>query len=221
MQSLFTFPNFSFPPRPSQAIHGGLDSVAEEWRRGVFVVLSSDEDIHTANERRLGEIIGRPTAGKLHTGRSRNDQVATDTKLWLQSALKVAKTELKRLLSAMAEQSRRHLDVIMPGYTHLQRAQPVRWSHWMMSHAWFLIGDFKGLDSMRREAEVSPLGSGAIAGNPFGVDRRALAADMGFTHGVTRNSMTATSDRDLIIDFLYWSSKTATHLSRLAHYGLE
>ena len=192
-----------------------MDAISEEWRRDEFAILSSDEDIHTANERRLGEIIGRAIAGKLHTGRSRNDQVATDAKLWTMTALEVIGVELQRLLSAMAVHSRRHLDVIVPGYTHLQRAQPVRWSHWMMSHAWFLLADYRCLDSMKSATNVSPLGSGAIAGNPFGLDRAILASDMGFAD-VTRNSMTATSDRDFILDFLYWTSKTATHLSRLA-----
>ena len=96
-------------------------------------------------------------------------------------------SELRRLLHAMLDMSRRHLDVIMPGYTHLQRAQPVRWSHWLMSHAWFLLADAEALAGLRRDVDVSPLGSGAIAGNPFGVDRQALAEDMGFGGGVTWN----------------------------------
>ena len=93
--------------------------MADEWRKGDFVILSSDEDIHTANERRLGEIIGKNIAGKLHTGRSRNDQVATDSKLWMRSALKDVGMELKRLLSSMVDQSRQHLDLIMPGFVHM------------------------------------------------------------------------------------------------------
>jgi len=199
----------------NESIQSGLDQVATEWEKDSFSILPSDEDIHTANERRLGELIGRHIAGKLHTGRSRNDQVATDAKLWMKTALKEIKEELKRLLSAMLETSRRHLDIIMPGYTHLQRAQPVRWSHWMMSHAWFLYADFKGLERIAGDVDVSPLGSGAIAGNPFGIDRQTLGKDLGFLD-VTWNSMTATSDRDYVIDFLYWCSKTSSHLSRLA-----
>ena len=115
----------------------------------------------------------------------------------------------------------------MPGYTHLQRAQPVRWSHWMMSHAWFLWTDHDALERMMRttktttsppfsDADVCPLGSGALAGNPFAVDRQSMAEELGFSGGISVNSMTAVSDRDFILDFLYWSAKTSTHLSRLA-----
>ena len=112
----------------------GLGKVAEEWAADAFVVKSGDEDIHTANERRLGELIG-PVAGKLHTGRSRNDQVATDTRMWLRDQLVLLRGHLRQLIAVAVERAEREVDVVMPGFTHLQSAQTVRWSHWLLSHA--------------------------------------------------------------------------------------
>jgi argininosuccinate lyase len=112
----------------------GLTLVAGEWAAGTFAIAPGDEDIHTANERRLGELIG-PLAGKLHTGRSRNDQVATDVRLWLRGELAAARAALHRLVAVATERAAAEVDILMPGYTHLQPAQPVRWSHWLLSHA--------------------------------------------------------------------------------------
>ena len=199
------------------ALERGLAAVRAEWAAGTFVVReASDEDIHTANERRLGELIGAKTAGKLHTGRSRNDQVATDVRLWLRDELAALRAHLRRLVAVAAERAGAEADVLMPGYTHLQPAQPVRWSHWLLSHAWAWRRDCERLDELRRRVDVSPLGSGALAGHAFGLDRRFVAQQLGFRGGVTANSMDAVSDRDFIVETLSWAALLSVHLSRLA-----
>src|SRR5690606_15218966 len=138
-----------------------------------------DEDIHTANERRLTERIG-PVAGKLHTGRSRNDQIATDMRLWLRAQVDLLRGHLRQLIGVCVARAADEIDLIMPGYTHLQPAQPVRWSHWLLSHAWAWQRDATRLDDLLTRLNRMPLGSGALAGNPFPLDREALAADLGF-----------------------------------------
>ncbi len=192
----------------------GLDQVAEEWRQGRFEIQAGDEDIHTANERRLGELIGA-VAGKLHTGRSRNDQVATDTRLWLRGAIDGLADHLNELIEATVERAENDIDLLMPGYTHLQRAQPVRWSHWLLSHAWAWQRDAQRLAEVRGRVNVLPLGSGALAGNPFAIDRDFLAQELGF-QAITPNSLDGVSDRDFVAEFLFWASLTSIHLSRLA-----
>jgi argininosuccinate lyase len=193
----------------------GLELVAREWASGTFVLAPGDEDIHTANERRLGELIG-PLAGKLHTGRSRNDQVATDVRLWLRGELAAARAALHRLVAVATERAAAEVDILMPGYTHLQPAQPVRWSHWLLSHASAWARDAERLDDAARRADAMPLGSGALAGHAFGLDRAALARDLGFTSGPTPNSMDAVSDRDFAVETLAWAALTSVHLSRWA-----
>lgn len=141
----------------------GLDLVAEEWANGSFIAIASDEDIHTANERRLGELIGS-VAGKLHTGRSRNDQVATDMRLWLREECEVILEHIKSFIRVSVERSEQELSVFMPGYTHLQRAQPIRWSHWLLSHTWSLHADAERLVQLMTRINQLPLGSGALAG---------------------------------------------------------
>uniref|UniRef100_A0A8C9GNG4 Argininosuccinate lyase n=1 Tax=Piliocolobus tephrosceles TaxID=591936 RepID=A0A8C9GNG4_9PRIM len=170
-----------------QILHG-LDKVAEEWAQGTFKLSPNDEDIHTANERRLKELIGE-TAGKLHTGRSRNDQVVTDLRLWMRQTCSTLSGLLWELIRTMVDRAEAERDVLFPGYTHLQRAQPIRWSHWILS--------------------------GAIAGNPLGVDRELLRAELNFG-AITLNSMDATSERDFVAEFLFWASLCMTHLSRMA-----
>jgi argininosuccinate lyase len=192
----------------------GLGQVAEEWAAGAFVVVDGDEDIHTANERRLTELIG-PVAGKLHTGRSRNDQVATDVRLWLRDQIAVLDDHLRDLIATAAERAAAEIDVLMPGYTHMQPAQPVRWSHWLLSHAWAWRRDAHRLDELAVRVDVMPLGSGALAGNPFGIDRAALATDLGFD-AISPNSMDAVSDRDFVAEFLFWAALMMLHLSRFA-----
>nr|XP_012304531.1 argininosuccinate lyase isoform X1 [Aotus nancymaae] len=196
-----------------QILHG-LDKVAEEWAQGTFKLNPNDEDIHTANERRLKELIGE-TAGKLHTGRSRNDQVVTDLRLWMRQTCSTLSGLLWELIRTMVDRAEAECDVLFPGYTHLQRAQPIRWSHWILSHAVALTRDSERLLEVRKRIDVLPLGSGAIAGNPLGVDRELLRAELSFG-AITLNSMDATSERDFVAEFLFWASLCMTHLSRMA-----
>ena len=195
-------------------IVAGLDQVAGEWVRGVFELREGDEDIHTANERRLTELVGA-VGGKLHTGRSRNDQVATDVRLWLREAIVGLRGHLRQLITVAVERAAEEIALLMPGYTHMQPAQPVRWSHWLLSHTWAWQRDAQRLDELTQRVNIMPLGSGALAGNPFDVDRHALAADLGFAD-ITDNSMDGVSDRDFIAEFLFWATLTMLHLSRFA-----
>ncbi|XP_067038735.1 argininosuccinate lyase-like [Acropora muricata] len=195
-------------------ILSGLEKVKEEWSKGEFAIHPSDEDVHTANERRLKEIIGS-VGGKLHTGRSRNDQAQVDARLWLKNEIKTLHSLLVDLIKAFITRAKVEIDVLMPGYTHMQRAQPIRWSHWLLSYSWALKRDADRLDELRKRVDVNPLGSGAIAGNPFNVDRQFLAKELNFS-SVTANSMDAVGDRDYIIEFLFWASLLSTHLSRWA-----
>ncbi|PVD32914.1 hypothetical protein C0Q70_08361 [Pomacea canaliculata] len=197
-----------------QTIIQGLDKVKEEWMNGCFEIKPQDEDIHTANERRLKELVG-VVGGKLHTGRSRNDQVATDMRLWLGDAVLSLRGHLVSLLSVMCRRAEAELDVLMPGYTHLQRAQPIRWSHWLMSYAWMVHRDVQRLDQLRERVLTLPLGSGALAGNPFNVDRQFLRQELGMS-SVSQNSLDAVSDRDFVVEFLFWASLLSIHLSRWA-----
>ena len=163
----------------AETLIGGLEQVLAEFEDGTFEEQASDEDIHTAVERRLGELVG-PVAGKLHTGRSRNDQVSTDLRLYLLDELAALQGALGVLQATIVEQAAAHRDAIMPGYTHLQQAQPVLFSHWLLSYFWKLQRDRERLaDAARRTASL-PLGAGALAGNPFAIDRRALAGALGF-----------------------------------------
>lgn len=190
----------------------GLERVADEWAAGRFELRPGDEDIHTANERRLTELLG-DVAGKLHTGRSRNDQVATDTRLWLLGEIVELRRHLHDLIRTAVERAGAEIDLLMPGYTHLQPAQPTRWSHWLLSHAWAWQRDAQRLDELTRRVSSLPLGSGALAGNPFGVERDFLAGELGFV-SVAPNSLDAVSDRDFVAEFLFWASLTMLHLSR-------
>ncbi len=196
------------------ALLAGLEQVAEEWRSGQCQVAPGDEDIHTAVERRLGELIG-PLAGKLHTGRSRNDQVATDLRWWLRNRVDELDRLLVELLRVAVERAAAEIDVLMPGYTHLQPAQPIRWSHWLLSHAWAWQRDRERLADLRKRLNRCPLGAGALAGNPFAVDRNALAADLGFDAPIP-NSIDAVRDRDYVVEFLSWAALLGSHLSQLA-----
>uniref|UniRef100_A0A671N717 Argininosuccinate lyase n=1 Tax=Sinocyclocheilus anshuiensis TaxID=1608454 RepID=A0A671N717_9TELE len=192
----------------------GLDKVFDEWSKGEFKIKPGDEDIHTANERRLKEFIGDP-AGKLHTGRSRNDQVATDTRLWLRDAINTLKELALQLISTMVERAAVEIEILCPGYTHMQRAQPIRWSHWILSHAVALSRDVERLEDIRKHVNVMPLGSGAIAGNPFNIDRELLRQELKFD-SISINSMDATGQRDFVAEFLFWASMCITHLSKMA-----
>ena len=196
------------------SIVDGLDKVASEWKDNSFALKPADEDIHTANERRLKEHIG-DVAGKLHTGRSRNDQVATDTRLWLTKKAKSLQGLVKSFVKVFVDRASDEIDVLMPGYTHMQRAQPIRWSHRLLSYAWALKEDADRLDEIIKRINQLPLGSGALAGNPFGIDREFLAEKLN-CDSVTENSLFGTSGRDFVAEFLFWASLSMTHLSKWA-----
>lgn len=192
----------------------GLLAVKKEWEDGTFkIVPSVDEDIHTANERRLGEIIGKDVAGKLHTGRSRNEQVATDMRMWLRDELGKIEKHLQDFLNVTAARAEQEIDVIMPGYTHLQRAQPVRWSHWMLSYGFAFASDLERLREVIKRVNRSALGCGALAGNPFGIDREMMSKELGFD-GLLWNSMGAVADRDFVAETLQWGAMLMQHISR-------
>jgi argininosuccinate lyase len=192
----------------------GLEQVLSEFEAGSFKLKSDDEDIHTAVERRLSELVG-PVAGKLHTGRSRNDQVATDMRLYLLEQVPLLGKELVRLQTAIVDKAERHIRALMPGYTHLQQAQPVLFSHWLMSYFWKLQRDRQRLGTVAQQTSVLPLGAGALAGNRLAIDRKALAAELGFA-SVTQNSIDAVGDRDFLLEFLAWAALLQVHLSGLA-----
>ena len=194
-------------------IDAGLERVRTRMGERGFEFADTDEDIHMAIERLLGEEIG-PLAGKLHTGRSRNDQVATDVAMVVQShslrAIELAGATMGRLLD-LAE---RHRDWPMPGYTHLQRAQPVYLGHHLLAYFWMLGRDVLRFQFALDSASVMPLGSGALAGVNWEIDRRAVADDLGFEH-VSPNSIDGASNRDFVLDYLAAASASAMHLSRL------
>ena len=192
----------------------GLEQVRAEFAAGRFVILPDDEDIHSAVERRLTEIVG-PVGGKLHTGRSRNDQVATDFRLWLMRACAHLDGQLADLQRALIVSAEGALNLPMPGYTHLQHAQPVTWGHWALAHFWPLARDRERFAAARRSAAVLPLGAAALAGSAFPIDRAALAARLSFGD-VTANSLDAVSDRDFAAEFLFAAALLGVHLSRLA-----
>lgn len=196
------------------AIHNGLAQIKAEFDAETFAAQPDDEDIHTAVERRLHELIG-PVAGKLHTGRSRNDQVATDLRLYVVGVITETRALLTELQGAMVAQAEANLEVLMPGFTHLQPAQPILFSHWLMSYFWMLERDKSRLADALARTAVSPLGSGALAGNPFGVDRKALAESLGMP-GVSMNSLDAVSDRDFVAELLFANALIAVHISKLA-----
>lgn len=203
-------------PSEFAVIEKGFAQVLQEWKDGTFEIKPGvDEDIHTANERRLGEIIGTDIAGKLHTGRSRNDQVGTGMRLWLREKLGEVETHLIAFLRVTASRAQSEIDVLMPGYTHLQRAQPIRWSHWLLSYAAVFMSDLERLREVIKRVNRSPLGSGALVGNPFGIDREAMANELGFDR-LIMNSMAAVADRDFVIETLQWASMCTGHISRWA-----
>lgn len=195
-------------------IVGGLEAVKAEWENCTFAIVASDEDIHTANERRLTEIIGK-VGGKLHTGRSRNDQVATDVRLWLRNQIETIKGLLVRVIITACDQADASIDVLQAGYTHLQPAQVIRYSHWLMSYIVPLLRDLERLNQLKNRVNVSPLGSGALAGHAFGIDRTALASSLDFLD-VSLNSLDATSDRDFVAETMNWASLLMIHFSQFA-----
>ncbi len=201
-------------PDEAQALVDGLAQVQQEFAVGQFTFAPGDEDVHTAVERRLTEIVGA-VGGKLHTGRSRNDQVATDFRLWVMGAVDALQENLAALQHALIASAEANLHTPMPGYTHLQHAQPVTWGHWALSHFWPLTRDAARLVNVRDMAAELPLGSAALAGTAYSVDREFLARELGFAR-ISQNSLDAVSDRDFATDFLYTAAMVGLHLSRLA-----
>jgi argininosuccinate lyase len=197
----------------STEIERGLDAVAARLAEGV-VPAPSDEDVHTLIDRLLHEEIG-DTASKLHTGRSRNDQVATASRLWAMDAAKTLDAAIRDLQQVMLDHASALDGVLMPSYTHLQRAQPVAASHWIMSHFWPLDRDRHRLTTAAQAAGVLPLGSGAIAGCAYPVSRVLLQGSLGFS-SLTQNSIDAVADRDFIAELLFTIALLGVHLSRLA-----
>jgi argininosuccinate lyase len=198
----------------AETIVAGLEQVRAEFQAMKITFASADEDIHTAVERRLTEIAG-PVGGKLHTGRSRNDQVATDFRLWVMRAVDQLLEKVADLQLALLESARSYLNLPMPGYTHLQHAQPVTWGHWVLSHFWPLTRDVRRLKAVRAAAAVLPLGSAALAGTAFPIDRQAMADELGF-ETISPNSLDAVSDRDFVSGFLYTAAMLGLHLSHLS-----
>ncbi len=192
----------------------GLNKVQREIDERKFKFSQADEDIHMNIERRLTELIG-PAGGKLHTARSRNDQVALDMRLFLRDEVSAILGELRALRQELANAARKHLDVIMPGYTHLQRAQPVLFSHHLLAYSDMFERDGERFNECLVRINVLPLGSGALAGTTFPIDRKYVAKLLGFPR-VSKNSIDAVSDRDFLLEFLASASILFVHLSRLA-----
>jgi len=191
----------------------GLDEVERELDEGSFRFLEEDEDIHLAIERRVTELTGA-AGGRLHTARSRNDQVATDVAMYVRDHSLAAADAVRRLMGSLVSLAERHLDWPMPGYTHLQRAQPVYLSHHLLAYFWMFDRDAARLDLAQRAADRLPLGAGALAGVNFAIDRREVARELGFS-SVVENSLDAVSNRDFVLDYLAAAATCATHLSRL------
>lgn len=196
------------------AIEGGLRSILADIEAGQFHWSAKLEDVHMNIESELTRRIGAPGA-KLHTARSRNDQVATDTRLYCRAEVDTTLALLRRMQRALVEKAEQYADVRLPGYTHLQRAQPVTVGHHLLAYVEMLGRDVARLQDCRRRINVCPLGSGAIAGSTINLDRAAIAAELGFD-GVTENSMDAIADRDYILETLFCLSLIGTHLSRLS-----
>jgi argininosuccinate lyase len=191
----------------------GLDDVETELAEGRFPFAEDDEDIHMAIERRLTEIVG-PVGGRLHTARSRNDQVATDVALYTRECTRNAQRAITELMAALLARAEEHLDWPLPGYTHLQRAQPVYLSHHLLAYFWMLDRDRERFVFAERQAARLPLGAGALAGVSFDTDRRMVADELGFAE-VAPNSVDAVSNRDFVLDYLSAAALCSTHLSRL------
>jgi argininosuccinate lyase len=198
----------------SAALIEGLETIRREAAAGTFCPGLEDEDVHFAVERRLIALLG-PLGKKLHTGRSRNDQVGTDLRLWLRRRIDGLDGRLQRFQRSLLQQALDHADTLIPGYTHLQRAQPLLLAHHLLAYVEMVQRDRERLADVRRRVNVSPLGAAALAGTPLPIDRRATAADLGF-EGLYANSLDAVSDRDFTVEFAAAAALIMAHLSRLA-----
>ncbi|MCR2821882.1 argininosuccinate lyase [Lederbergia panacisoli] len=202
------------PLEESEQIVAGLLKLKQKAEAGELHYSVSEEDIHLNLEKMLTEKIG-PVGGKLHTGRSRNDQVATDMHLYLKKQVHIIMEHIKELQSALVEQAEKNVETVFPGYTHLQRAQPVSFAHHMLAYFWMLKRDYDRFEDSLKRIDISPLGASALAGTTFPIDRFYTAEQLSFS-SVYENSMDAVSDRDFVVEFLSNSALTITHLSRLA-----
>ncbi len=200
--------------KDAEAIREGLLTVLSEIEGGTFEFSTALEDIHMNVEARLKEIVGEP-AGRLHTARSRNDQVATDFKLWVRDQMDAAISGLTALMQALLAQAEAGADWVMPGFTHLQTAQPVTWGHHMMAYVEMFARDRSRFEDARKRMNECPLGAAALAGTSFPIDRHATAAALGFDRP-SANSLDAVSDRDFALEFLAAATICAMHLSRMA-----
>jgi len=203
------------PAEDAEQIVLGLNDVLAEIERGEFVWDESQEDIHMAVEARLTDVIGPESAGKLHTARSRNDQVALDVRLFARAAIDTTVHLLRDLRTALLDLAEHHLEVILPGYTHTQRAQPIVFGHHLLAYQEMFERDTGRFLDGRRRADVMPLGSGALAGAPYPLDREHIARALGFAQ-VSRNSLDAVSDRDYVVEYHAAAALTMMHISRLA-----
>ncbi len=202
------------PVEDANAIAAGLRALEERIERGELGFEgANDEDIHSFIERNLTQNIG-PVAGKLHTARSRNDQVALDVRLYLKEALREVQGEIRALQATIIARADEHFEAILPGYTHLQRAQPVLLSHHLLAYFWMLQRDFQRLNECFARADVLPLGAAALAGTTFPIDRQMVAKTLGFVR-VSRNSLDTVADRDHLLESTSALSLVALHLSRL------
>ena len=201
-------------PEDGAAIAAGLDQIKGEIEAGRFAFSEAQEDIHMNVEARLAELIG-PTAGRLHTARSRNDQVATDLRLWLRAAIDRIDQEMRELQHALIDRAEAEADTVMPGFTHLQIAQPVTFGHHLMTYVEMIRRDRGRFKDCRQRLNESPLGAAALAGTSFPIDRDATAAALGFDRPMA-NSLDAVSDRDFAVEFLAAAALAGTHLSRFA-----
>ena len=199
--------------KDAEDIRSGLDDIARQIEDGSFDFEIEDEDIHMSIERNLTEAIGA-AGGRLHTGRSRNDQVATDTRLHSKKLARGLMHQLLDIRGALLEVATREFGVVMPGYTHMQKAQPVLFSHHMLAYYWMFTRDFVRVRAAYDAADVLPLGSAALAGTTYPLDRDFVADELGFSE-VSKNSMDAVSDRDFLLDLTYACSVAMMHLSRM------
>ena len=198
----------------AKAITAGLQTILERGRTDTDYFAAGAEDVHSFVEARLVEVVGE-TGRKLHAGRSRNDQVATDLRLWLREQIDETVNQLRPVQKALLDLAESHREAILPGYTHLQRAQPVIFAHWCLAYFEMLARDCERLANARQRVNIMPLGSAALAGTSYPIDREAVAHELGFA-GVSRNSLDAVSDRDFCVEFASACSLVMVHLSRLA-----
>ncbi|MEL7508041.1 MAG: argininosuccinate lyase [Cyanobacteria bacterium J06554_1] len=197
-----------------QQLVDGLEKIRQEFRQGAFTPGVDEEDVHFAVERRLTELLG-PLGKKLHTGRSRNDQVGTDIRLYLRSQIQTLRTLLKDFQTALLAHATDHVETLIPGYTHLQRAQPISLAHHLLAYVDMAQRDYERLGDVAKRVNTCPLGAGALAGTTFPIDRQYTADQLGFERIYT-NSLDAVSDRDFAIEFAGAASLIMVHLSRLA-----